>query len=321
MCMCTGVSTVQNPLGFFGGFFPNGFDRDFGNFFKMTTAPSYYCPIAELEIPNCQYMIDYDIDEGYIVVIDYDFSRTDGVIVQSKFKRCLSVELSDVLEPEIENAIKLTENAILSNLNAEKALLDNLLSNMAFIIDREVPKISLPKYIPLCTTILRSYISEIEIKYSRYISRNKSTYLKYLTPKNAVINRSLSMRSDKLKNLGKLLQMLKEEGFVEQDLSLSLFRKAFDGSVIEKPLGIRWIKKRNGRTYHASISIMIDLLKEKGYISKSSNAQLSNIFVKWNDEPIKERNWDSGRCDARKSIENGTENAILKEMKRTIDRF
>ena len=323
MDMDTNVSTVDNPLRFFRDYFPLGFDKRFGNFFKMSTdeyVKLYNHQTDEvLEVTNPCYMIECNEKEDYIVYVDAVLAK-DRDDVKHQHKKHLPTQLFNVLKPELEKSIQLTDDAIYANLGAEKALLDNLLSNMALIIDREVPKISLPKYIPLCTTILRSYISEIETKYSRYISRNKSTYLKYLTPKNAVVNHSLNMKPDKLKDLGKLLQMLKEEEFVEKNLELPLFRKAFDNTLIKEPLGIKWIKWRKGDFYIGSLAIMIDLLEEKEYISKYRVAQLIKIFEKGNGEPIGERGWYSAKSDAKSSI-NDPENEILDSIKKIIGRF
>ena len=315
--MINNVSSIGNPLGFFEDFFSKGFDNQFGNFFKLTTeeySEINYPETGHVTLCNPYFMIECNEDEDYIVYVDA--ARAKGRDdKEHQHKKVLPVELSNILKPELENSLKLTNEAILQKNGEEaiKVFLHVLLSGMAYIIDHNLPLISLPKYIPLCESFLRSYINEVDKRHSYYISREKSTYLKFLSPKNVDVNHSLNMKSEKLKRLDELLKLLKNEEFVEQNLSLELFRKAFDNSPIKEPLGIKWIKIDRGHTYLGGITEMIRQLHDKKYISDYTDAQLSNIFARENGSQINIPSWKSARTNT-KAGKNGKRNKILDDI-------
>lgn len=104
---------------------------------------------------------------------------------------------------------------------------------------------------------------------------------------------------------------------MENILSIAIFEKAFDWSVLEAPLNIKWIKK-DKQFHNGSIAKMIMLLEEKGYILHPTDKQLAYIFVKGDGSLIDEKNaWKKARANAKKNPNN----PILLEIENIIEEF
>ena len=317
--------STNNPLKFFEEFFPKGFNDNFGNFFNLTTneyTEVYHPEIMDTELlPNPKYMIECNENEDYIVYVEVFYTK-DGNTGKRQLKKVLTVELEKILKQEIENALTLTNDAILerNSEDSQKTLVNILLSNMALVIDSYLPLISLKKYAPFCQSLLVEYIKKVELHYPNLISREKSTYLKYLTPKSVNASYSLNMISSKFKQLDKLLDLLKEEGFVEGSLSLELFKKAFDDKPIDKPLNIKWIKLDRKQTYLGGVTELMQQLKDKKYLGDFEGAQLSKIFVRADGSIINVVNWKSARTNT-KVGKSGKRNKILYDIDYVMKNF
>ena len=264
-----------------------------------------------MDIISNSIVIECNEDEDYIVY-------SDAILLGNRLENCeykkiLPVELTNILQPELENSLKLTNKALLQKdtVDSQKTFIHTLLSIMALIIDNDVPSISLKKYIPLCQSLLTEYIQKVEQRYPDLISKEKTSYSKYLAPKNPTKNHSLKMIPSKFSRLSVLLEALKEQEFIEKNLPLETFKKAFDGSVLEKPLGIKWIKMSQGKCFYGSALELIEQLEKKKFIDKFNNRQLSNIFIQrdgsliidWKGAKNRKNNTKKGRGDFLEDIE------------------
>jgi hypothetical protein len=110
------------------------------------------------------------------------------------------------------------------------------------------------------------------------------------------------------------LDKLKEKGFVERNLDLTTFEKAFDGNILEEPLNIKWIKHHR-QYYIGSAAKMIQLLEEKNYITPPTYKQLSYIFVKGDGSWINE---NTAWKNATKNAKENPNNPILVEIEEII---
>jgi len=316
------ISSFENPLSFFQDFFPKGFDDKFGKFFKRPTeeCTELHHPLGVELVYNPEYMIECNEDEDY-VVCELVFYCADGNIKKGYRKSVLPVELTNFLQPELKNSLNLTNKALLQkdSIESQKILIDTLLSIMVLIIENDVPSISLKKYIPLCQSLLVEYIQKVEQNHPSLISKEKTSYSKYLTPKNPTENHFLKMKTSQFNRLPVLLDALKTEGFVEKNLPLETFQKAFDGSIIETPLGIKWIKIYYSRYYYGSALELIQQLEKKKYIPEFSYKQLSNIFVQGDGTPITEEGWKEVKY--RKGKAKKGRNDILEDIEAMVKSF
>lgn len=313
--MSDNISSINSPLKFFEFFFPKDFDRRYNNFFNS----DIYTILLDSDIGSNEYfynVIELKEDDGYIIVEDMYKENP------KQYKELFIDEFQYSLKHELNLSIQYTQEALLkkNSKEAQQTLLHSLLSNMAYIIDNSLPLICNQKYLPLCESILLSYIQQIEVRYSDYISREKSIYLKYLTPKSVNASYSLNMTGAKFKQLDELLKLLKEEGFVEESLSLEFFKKAFDNTPITKPLNIKWIKLDRKQTYLGGITELMQQLKDKKYIGDFDDAQLSKIFVRADGSSIKVYSWKSARNNT-KPGKSGKRNNILFEIDYVMKNF
>jgi len=201
--------------------------------------------------------------------------------------------LETTLNSELKNAIKITDDAILQKNNKEvtQEFIHKLFLNATRIINHKISVIDKITYILDCQSVLTSYIQEIENHYPDYVSREKSLYLQYLPPKIPKKNCALKMISSKFERLHILLGLLKKDEFVEQDLSLDLFKRAFDGKELTESLKIKWTKIYYGKCNYTSALEMVQQMENKKYIADYNYSQLSLIFVQNDGSPIKEVGW------------------------------
>ena len=130
---------------------------------------------------------------------------------------------------------------------------------------------------------------------------------------------SLKMINSKYKRLDVLLDLLKEDGFLEPTLSIELFQKVFDGNKIDKPLNIEWTKISYKKCYYTAALELIQLLEKKKYITGYSYRQLSKIFVQNDGSPINESSWKE--VSYRKENRKKGKNPILDDISSIVNRF
>ena len=313
------TSDKNNPLRFFDDFLPNGFDLLYNRFYNYEVTmdiPSDDYPNDKISV---YYIVEYSKDDGFIVVENSGFFRDDNTSKQ--FTVYLKDKIQQLLDEESCSSIKYTNEAIMQkdSVDAQKTLIHTLLSRTAYFIENNLHQICDKKYLHQCQTALVKYIREIEQYYPDYISNKQTTYSKYLKPKTTSSTQSLKMVSRKYNNLDGLLDMLKDEGFLEKSLSLELFQKAFDVSDIETPLNIKWIKMSYKKCYYTAALELVQLLEKKEYIAGYSYKQLSRIFVQSDNTPIPENGWKE--ANYRKERRKRGKNSILDDISRIVNNF
>lgn len=267
-------SDIENPIGFFEEFFPKGY-------FSL-----YYRMVIENEI-NKIVIIDDNIGD----FLETTEVLTQPEVIQEQLTYLFWQEVKIIIEEQIEISVDYTKKAILQKdtPKAKKELIHTLFDKMSMIIDR-IGQISIGNQFALdFQSILIDYYKKVNKEYPRYVSKSNSSYSKYLILpkeiKTAIY--SLKMITPKLLKIKTLLQELKDYGFLEKNLSVDKFRQAFDGSLIEQPLNIKWMKVVNKECNIASIIQFLDLLKKREYIdSYHPYKRLSSIFVKNNGDKI-----------------------------------
>ena len=339
-----GVSN-NNPLSFFEDFFPEGFNVMYDEFLnlekklsednlklikehikehdqdlrsKIKSMDDVYKITETYEVPYYDAppqkinVIDYNFDEDIMTIeeCDYIFLEDDlSYYIHSKkqYKRVFFDELQTLLDSEIRKTTKATNDTISqpNTIESQKLFIHTLLRTATYIIDKKIPFIDRKTYIPQCQKLLISYIQEIENRYPDSISREKSLYLRYLTKKNPKKECSLEIVASKFNRLQVLLDLLKADGFVEQDLKLEEFEQAFNGRELTKPLEIKWTKMYYGKCNYTAVLEMIQQMENKKYLTGGYRyPQLSLIFVRNDGTTIKEDNWKE--ANSRKKKEKKT---------------
>lgn len=302
-------SDIENPIAFFEGFFPKEYIQKI------------------IEYSNTQGII---VEEETIGTIEdgQDISNIRTLDESKPLREILVNEFIDsipsLIEDEIEISINITNKILLKRetLEGQKRVIHHLFIRMADIIENKL------EFIPYdiaqkSKIILTSFFQEINRLYPELADKKHDIYKHYLElPINIGENYSLKMREDKFKQLSKLLEMLKEDEYLEQNLDLNLFQKAFNGSFItENNLGVKWMKKIGGKTHIASLVEMIDLLKCNGYIANYKDAQLSRIFIKGYEKEylVGIKNWSVARNSKKEKKKRTKE--IFEDITNIINRF
>lgn len=282
--------------------------------YYSSNSPS--CPNAS---PDTIKVVDYDQNKDIMTIEECEYQYLPDedsycVISKKQYKRSFLEELNALLHSELRKAIEITNDAILQmNIpNTQEIFIHKLFMTAAYIINDKITNINNTKYIKPCQQVIISYIQEIEKRYPDYVSSDESKYKQFLAPKREEI-RSLNMIK-KRNQLHFLLDKLKEKGFVERNLDLTTFEKAFDGNILEEPLNIKWIKHHR-QYYIGSAAKMIQLLEEKNYITPPTYKQLSYIFVKGDGSWINE---NTAWKNATKNAKENPNNPILVEIEEII---
>lgn len=298
-------SDIENPIAFFEEFFPKGY---FSLYYKITNLE-----IKEIVIETIGEA--KDISEGNKVL-------TTPEEIQEQLNYLFWVNVKSTLEEQVEISVNYTKKAVLQRdtPKAKKELVHTLFDKMSIIIDN-VEKIQIGSQFTLdFQSVIVDYYKRVNKEYPRYVNKSNSSYSKYLnfTKKDKATIYSIKMIAPKLLNIKKLLQGLQSYGFVEESLSVSIFRQAFDGKEIQKPLNIKWMKTINKECNFASIIQFLDLLMEKEYIdSYLPYKRLSSIFVKNNGDKI--INWK--QASYRKISNKHSKKKPLDDLKEIVRRF
>ena len=292
-------SSINNPLAFFEDFSKELLLSRYS--YTMAAEETHSFEIIS-EIPDENKILDGATHRDYI---------------RREFERWFEINVSNTLKDEIKKSLNLTDEALLAkdSIDSQKTLVCTLFSKIASIINK-IPS----EYVSLCQPSLVDYIRKVELQYPHLISRENYTYSKYLTSRSVNAGYSLNMEDSKFKQLNKLLSLLKDEGFVEQSLSLELFKKAFDNTPITKPLNIKWIKTDRKQTYLGAITELMQQLLDKKYIKDFEDTQLSKIFVRVDDTIINVNSWKSARNNT-KPGKSGKRNKILDDIDYVMKNF
>ena len=314
------LSDITNPIRFFEYFFPEGFDKMYDNFFKFNTNKYCLSDANNDDYDEAPYhMIEWDKNEDYIIIEEAAFANPN--FISRSFRKTIQEELRQILDKELNESLYLTNEAFISknSVEAQETLIQSLLSDIAYIIEHRLSLICKPKYSQQCQSILVDYIQKTEERYSSYVSSNTASYSKYLSTKVISSTISLKMVESKYNRLNVLLEDLKEWGFLEPTLSLELFQRAFNGSSIENPLKIKWMKISYSKCYYTAVLELIQLLNQKKYIADYSYKQLSKIFVQSDGTPIPEDGWKG--VNYRKENRKKGKNSILDDISYIVNTF
>ena len=314
------LSDITNPIRFFEYFFPKGFDKMYDDFFKFNANKYCLSDTSDDDFDEAPYhMIECDKNQDYIIIEEAAFANSN--FISRSFRKTIQDILRQILDKELNESLYLTNEAFISknSVEAKETLIQSLLSDMVYIIEYKLSLICKPKYSRQCQSILVDYIQKIEERYSNYVSNKKASYSKYLSTKITSSTTSLKMIESKYNRLNVLLEDLKEGGFLEPTLSLELFQRAFNGSNIESPLEIKWMKISYGKCYYTAVLELIQLLKQKEYIADYSYKQLSKIFVQSNGVPIPEGGWKG--ANHRKENRKKGKSPILNDISYIVNTF
>ncbi len=307
-------SSISNPIAFFEHFFPKGYLQQYHSVLSM-----------ELKEVLVETDIGYDLNIGEPHKF-YSEKITSPEKMQELVFDSFTNHIESFIDREINISIRYTRESLLrrDSNSAKKGLIHTLFLKFAKIIDDVGTSLLYKKQTLTYQSVLINYIREIEQEYPKLITYSNSSYQKYLskTAKKDSQVYSLKMSAPQLLKIGILLKGLKEHGFVEDKLSVHSFRKAFDGSQLEEPLNIKWVKIVNKECNFASILKLVELLVEKGYIQKSNNShelyrKLSHLFVKNDGSFI--NNWKQAKY--RKTSNKFGKKTSLDELEKIIHSF
>lgn len=299
-------SDIENPIAFFEGFFPKGYLSLYLEIINSN--------VKEIIIETIESTINSSTETSKVLTTPEE--------IHEQLMYLFWMNVKNTLEEQIEISVNYTKKSILQKdtPKAKKELVHTLFDKMSMIIDR-VGQINIGnQFILDFQSALINYYKKVNKEYPRYISKSNSSYSKYLVlpKKNKAAIYSIKMIAPKLLNIKKLLQGLQSYGFVEESLSVSIFRQAFDGKEIQKPLNIKWMKTINKECNFASIIQFLDLLMEKEYIdSYQPYKRLSSIFVKNNGDKI--INWK--QASYRKISNELSKKKPLDDLEEIVRRF
>lgn len=309
-------SSISNPLAFFEDFFPNGFVKSILPYLNVSSDTHAF-----------EVIDDYFLDNSQSYTVN---GQLKGESKEEWLKRnymdAFEAGLRELLEEEINTSIRYTHEAIQQrgSSNAQKTLVHTLFYSMSRIIN-QINEITIGKeYILLCQSLLVRYIQDISKKYPSLIEKTNTSYKKYLlsTTSKEYKYKSLKMIDKKFEQIKRLYDSLVYYEYIDETLSIDVFKKAFDNTPLnqENQLKISWKKDINGETVLQSIIAFIQLLEDKKYIDTyKPYDRLSFIFVKSDGSPIK--HWRMAKSSYKETLEAGANPDWLDRLKKIISSF
>jgi hypothetical protein len=304
------ASTPLKPIAFYEFFFVSrGFTKFHKNFYPATDEDYYNISSVDEKLEIITYE-DYDTENGEPYSYKKEFKE---VLLNSLYKEFIRTkkfidEHIDSLHTEID--IKLYLKLFLYRLKYIYMILQKY---------EEAAKYE------SCDLVLKAIIRYVFEKYEPFVNDHVSNdfFKKIITPdyenKNILIptvtSKMLPQREIVFsfkwtkfpaERTTKLHRRLVDAGFISQDIELILFSKAFDGSPLDEPLNIRWLKKIKGKLSKPLILYLFDQLVEKKLIEPTISNQemyrkVQRVFTDHEGQPLQHFDVSSAQIKKRKS--------------------